>query len=237
MVYTYLDYLALFGVGGAHPGGLQLTKWMLAKEAIDETTAILDAGCGTGQTSAYLSRQYSCQVTSIDSNKAMVEKARKRISSLNVPVKVKMGDAQNLPFADRSFDLVLSESVIAFTNPDLTIPEFKRVLKPAGRLLAVEMVIEHPLSKEEKEEIAEFYGFYCLFTETDWAAAFQKAGFTDVSIERFRQPFEKGEAELAADFSLSETIDDDLFDIFTEHQRLTEKYKEKLGYRIFRCGG
>ncbi|MCR1834683.1 hypothetical protein NSA56_09745 [Oceanobacillus caeni] len=44
----YLDCLALFGVGGAHPGGLPLTKRILSKEEIDEKQSILDAGCGTG---------------------------------------------------------------------------------------------------------------------------------------------------------------------------------------------
>ncbi|PAV29194.1 hypothetical protein CIL05_12410 [Virgibacillus profundi] len=76
---TYLDCLALFGVGGAHPGGLQLTKRILSQEDINEEKRVLDAGCGTGQTSAYIAETYPCHVTSLDYNKIMVDKARKRL--------------------------------------------------------------------------------------------------------------------------------------------------------------
>ena len=38
MEITYLDCLALFGIGGAHPGGLQLTKEILSREKIKEKT-------------------------------------------------------------------------------------------------------------------------------------------------------------------------------------------------------
>ena len=42
MEFTYLDCLALFGIGGAHPGGLLLTKEILSREKINEKTIILD---------------------------------------------------------------------------------------------------------------------------------------------------------------------------------------------------
>ncbi|WP_256241661.1 class I SAM-dependent methyltransferase [Bacillus sp. V3B] len=84
MEYTYLDCLALLRVGGAHPGGLQLTKHILSREKIDETTKILDVGCGTGQTSAYIAEQYRCYVTSLDCNKIMLDKANQRFQSFGV---------------------------------------------------------------------------------------------------------------------------------------------------------
>lgn len=53
---TYQDALAYFGVSGAHPGGLTLTKFLLEQEKITSHTTLLDGGCGTGQTSAYIKR-------------------------------------------------------------------------------------------------------------------------------------------------------------------------------------
>ncbi|MGV2549691.1 SAM-dependent methyltransferase, partial [Bacillus licheniformis] len=50
----YLEMLSLFGVAGAHPGGLAFSKAVLQKAAPSPDQPILDAGCGTGQTAAYL---------------------------------------------------------------------------------------------------------------------------------------------------------------------------------------
>ncbi|RJS61779.1 class I SAM-dependent methyltransferase [Bacillus sp. PK3_68] len=236
MANAYLDCLAMLGVGGAHPGGLQLTKKMLAKVEIDRTKTVLDIGCGTGQTSAYMAEKYKCRVTAVDSSKVMVEKANNRFLTLDLPVTAEVGDAQNLLFPDAAFDVILSESVITFTNLGSTISEFKRVLKPRGQLLAVEMVCEQPLLKEEQREITDFYGFTGLFTEEDWSIAFQQAGFTRVTIENYQPHDDEQDLEQAADFSLSEHIDEEFFEIFQEHEYLTIKYREKLGFRMFICG-
>jgi len=55
--YTYLNCLAELGVGGAHPGGFKLTQDILSAEHIGKKTTVLDAGCGTGQTAAYVAQQ------------------------------------------------------------------------------------------------------------------------------------------------------------------------------------
>ncbi|MEW9502677.1 class I SAM-dependent methyltransferase [Jeotgalibacillus marinus] len=235
MDYTYLDCLALFGVGGAHPGGLQLTRNLLSSEKIDETTSVLDVGCGTGQTSSYIAEQYKCKVTALDCNKLMLDKAKQRFSSLHLPIEVKQGSSEDLPFDEASFDMILSESVISFTDVSLTIPEMKRVLKPKGVLLAIEMVLEKSISEEESEKISNFYGFSQLRTESEWYNYFQKAGFKQISAKKSNLPFDKNDVQNAPDFSLSEKIDDEFYDIFAEHEHLTKVYKDALGFRVFRC--
>ena len=233
--YTYLDCLAIFGVGGAHPGGLQLTKELLSREKIDETKSILDAGCGTGQTSAYIAKQYRCNVTSLDCNKMMLDKAKQRFSSLHLPIEVKQGSTENLPFDEGVFDMILSESVISFTDVSLTIPEFKRVLKPNGVLLAIEMVLEKSLSEEELKPIVNFYGVSQLLTEKEWYNFFERASFKQISVEKFKLQVDENDVQNATDFSLSENIDDKLSEIFEKHMHFTTVYKDILGFRLFRC--
>jgi ubiquinone/menaquinone biosynthesis C-methylase UbiE len=233
--FTYLDCLALFGVGGAHPGGLQLTKSILSKEYIDQEKSILDVGCGTGQTSAYIAEKYQCFVTSLDSNNIMLAKAKKRFLSLNLPINIICGNVEKLPFNDRLFDFILSESVTSFTDVSLTIQEFKRVLKPNGVLLAIEMVLEDSLSKEQFKTIVEFYGVSQLLTKFEWYNLFQKAGFKEISIEKFEQQFDENDIDTAADFLLSENIDDKLLKILEKHEYLIRSYNNKLGFYIFRC--
>ncbi|WP_335524157.1 class I SAM-dependent methyltransferase [Neobacillus drentensis] len=227
--------MAIFGVGGAHPGGLQLTKELLSREKIDETTSILDAGCGTGQTSAYIAEQYRCKVTSLDCNKLMLDKARQRFLSLHSPIETQQGSTENLPFSEGIFDIILSESVISFTDVSLTIPEFKRVLKPNGVLLAIEMVLEKSLSEEELKTIVNFYGVSQILTENEWKTLFQRAKFKQVSVEKFNLQIDENNVQNATDFSLSENIDDEFFEILEKHMHFTKVYKDVLGFRLFRC--
>lgn len=235
MNYTYLDCLALFGAGGAHPGGLQLTKNILAEENIDQKKSILDAGCGTGQTSAYIAEKYGCTVTSLDNNKIMLEKAKRRFSDLNLPINLVYGSVDNLPFNDGLFDFILSESVTSFTDVSLTIREFKRVLKPNGVLLAIEMAIEDTLSTEELKEIADFYGVPQLLSKAEWLSLFQRAGFKQINAEKFKPQFDQNNIDTVPDFLLSENIDDKLLEIFEKHRHFTKIYKDKLSFCIFRC--
>ncbi|MDI3411846.1 class I SAM-dependent methyltransferase [Bacillus sonorensis] len=80
----YLDMLAYFGVSGAHPGGMALTKAVLAKADIDPERPILDADCGTGQTAAYLG-QLLFSVTALDSDAVMLDKAKKDLQMKDYP--------------------------------------------------------------------------------------------------------------------------------------------------------
>ena len=76
--WTYHDLLAAFGIGGAHPGGFALTCEVLEREAIGKTSVVLDAGCGTGQTAAYLVKRFGCDVTAVDRHPLMLQKAANR---------------------------------------------------------------------------------------------------------------------------------------------------------------
>lgn len=235
MNHTYLDFLASFGVGGAHPGGLQLTKHIISTENPDATKHILDVGCGTGQTASYIAENYGCSITALDKNEIMLEKANKRFTSLKLPIHAIIGDIEQLQFDDDSFDFILSESVLAFTTISVALSELKRVLKPDGTLIAVEIVLEQQLPKSEWREITEFYGFSQLLTESNWNGLLQQAGFKQINIETFNQEIEKDNVENAPDFSPSDNIDDQLFTILDNHQHLSNKYENILGFRIFRC--
>lgn len=75
----YLTFLAQFGIGGAHPGGINLSKALFSTENITPGADILDVGCGTGQTAAYLATAYQASVTGIDIHPVMIKKAQKRM--------------------------------------------------------------------------------------------------------------------------------------------------------------
>ena len=182
MFNNYLDLVANFGIGGAHPGGFSLTQSILENETIQPYESVLDIGCGTGQTAAFLAQRFQCQVTAVDNHPIMLKKARERFESIDSPILVIEGDAQNLKLTDNSFDLIIAESVISFTTISKTLNELSRVLKSGGRLILIEMTAEQSLSEEIRKKASSLYGINEILNEQEWKSKLQQAGFTQIEI-------------------------------------------------------
>ncbi|WP_251554973.1 class I SAM-dependent methyltransferase [Neobacillus muris] len=230
---TYFDFLAKFGVGGAHPGGIGLTKNMLLNENITEQSFVLDAGCGTGQSTAYLYQQYKANVWGLEINPIMIEKAKDRFKNLKMPIQLTQGSVESMPFEDNTFDFVLSESVLAFVNKPNAIQEFYRVLKPGGRIIANEMTINQPLNDLEASEIKQFYAIDSLLLENDWKEMFEAAGFQNVQITG--QIYDLKHSAPAQEFNFSRNFEPELFGILNQHGNMLVKYHDVLSYRIISC--
>ena len=230
---TYFDFLAKFGVGGAHPGGILLTKDILSGENITSNSFILDAGCGTGQTAAYLYQQYKAKVIGLEINPIMVEKAKSRFQSLKLPIQLIQGSIEEIPFEDDSFDFILSESVLAFVNKPKALKEFYRVLKKGGRLIANEMTINSKLSQQEESEIKKFYAIDSLLLEDDWKNLLDAANFKNILLKTQKQPLSHGNQ--APEFNFSANFEPELFHILNEHGNIVIKYQNILSYRIISC--
>jgi malonyl-CoA O-methyltransferase len=94
---------------------------------------VLDAGAGTGHAGRELKARYpKALVIALDSSPGMLEAAR-RHSWLRPLVRV-CADAGQLPLADASVDLILSNLMLQWCDPDCVFAEFRRVLKPGGLL-------------------------------------------------------------------------------------------------------
>jgi SAM-dependent methyltransferase len=230
---TYLDFLAKFGVGGAHPGGITLTKDILSSENISRNSYVLDAGCGTGQTAAYIHQKYKARVVGLEINTIMVEKAKKRFQTQQLPIPIIAGSVENIPFEDNTFDFILSESVLAFVQKPKALREFYRVLKKGGRLIANEMTINKRLSQMAESEIKKFYSLDSLLLEEDWRQLLEELGFQKIKIKKEKQSISHGNNSPEFDFSLH--FEPELFDILNEHGKLVIKYHDVLSYRIFSC--
>jgi phosphatidylethanolamine/phosphatidyl-N-methylethanolamine N-methyltransferase len=94
---------------------------------------VLIDGCGTGADLGYLPS--GLEITATDLTPAMVERTRGRAWSLKMPVTVQVADAQDLPFENDSFDVVLLHLILAVVpDPEEAIYEVERVLRPGGRV-------------------------------------------------------------------------------------------------------
>jgi malonyl-CoA O-methyltransferase len=95
---------------------------------------VLDAGAGTGHASRALKRRYpKARVIALDSSRKMLHEAKRQQSWLR-PFERVCADAELLPLADGSVDLIVSNLLLQWCNPDAVFAEFRRVLAPHGLL-------------------------------------------------------------------------------------------------------
>jgi ubiquinone/menaquinone biosynthesis C-methylase UbiE len=99
---------------------------------------VLEVGCGPGEAAERIGRELGADVVAVDTSERMVELARAR------GVDACVGDVQELPFADGSFDCALAAWVLFHVAElDRALAELARVLRPGGRLVAVTNSLRH----------------------------------------------------------------------------------------------
>jgi len=97
-------------------------------------TRFLDAGCGGGGASI-VAAAHGARICGIDASRALVDVARSRLPSARFEV----GDLENLPFDDQSFDVALASNSLQYTSSaKAALGEIRRVLAPQGRLCMVQ---------------------------------------------------------------------------------------------------
>ena len=114
---------------------LQIVGESLA-EAVDVRAGerVLDVAAGNGNATLAAARRFA-EVTSTDYVPALLDKGRERARAEGLAVEFETADVENLPYADASFDIVLSTYGCMFA-PDhaRTASEMMRVLRPGGRI-------------------------------------------------------------------------------------------------------
>ena len=105
-------------------------------EAVDlrSNQRVLDVAAGNGNATLAAARRFA-DVVSTDYVGALLEGGRRRAEADRLPVTFQEADAESLPFADASFDVVLSTFGVMFTpNQDKAARELLRVCRPGGKI-------------------------------------------------------------------------------------------------------
>jgi len=98
---------------------------------------VLEIGCGLGTDGAQFA-QAGADYTGVDLTEAAVELARQRFEMFGIPGAFQTADAEQLQFADNTFDLVYSHGVLHHTpETEKAIGEVHRVLRPGGRAVVM----------------------------------------------------------------------------------------------------
>lgn len=103
---------------------------------------VLDAACGTGDLSIAFARAGASRVVGLDFTPEMLDVARRRTAGAAASeqsIQWVQGDAMALPFDDASFDVVsIAFGIRNVVDPARALVEFRRVLRPGGRLVVLE---------------------------------------------------------------------------------------------------
>jgi demethylmenaquinone methyltransferase/2-methoxy-6-polyprenyl-1,4-benzoquinol methylase len=101
---------------------------------------ILDVATGTGMVTAELLARADCTVVGIDQSAEMLSGARARFAAAGESrVELIEGEAEALPFEDRTFDAVTFTYLLRYVeDPQATMLELARVLRPGGRIASLE---------------------------------------------------------------------------------------------------
>ena len=124
---------------------IQREKYEIITKNLPRVAKVLDLGCGTGMLLSELARR-SELVVGVDSSPEMLELARKRRDSAALV----LADADYLPFANRSFDAVVSVTLLQnMPDPAATVGEVARVVKPGGIVIITTLKHKHSLGELE----------------------------------------------------------------------------------------
>ena len=138
------------------PGGLKLTARLAEVAGISSSYLVLDIACGKGTTARFLASEYGCQVIGIDLSHKMISSCRARAEEeVTGKVSFLLGDGENLPFRDSSFDTVISEcSFSLLPNKEMAARDIRRVLKSGGKLVMTDIILRGEVSKELRSQVS-----------------------------------------------------------------------------------
>lgn len=159
----------------------------VALASLAEGETVLDLGSGAGFDCFLAANKVGKQgkVIGVDMTPEMIEKARENARKSNYEnIEFRLGEIENIPVADNSVDVVISNCVINL-SPDKkkVFKETFRGLKPGGRLMVSDIVLLKKLPDFIKNSVAAYVG--CIsgaILKDEYLAAITEAGFQEVKV-------------------------------------------------------
>lgn len=171
-----------------HFGGPEATRELIELCHIDKDSYVLDVGCASGKTACYVARQYACRVVGVDILERMIDRAKERAKREGVEdrVRFEVADAQDLPFEDDLFDVVMGEFIIGLLDDKQRgVNEFTRLTKRGGYVGVNEATW---IKSSPPDELAEYlcgtFGVKGrLLTSLEWRDLLAGVGLRDMVVK------------------------------------------------------
>ena len=140
------------------PGGIDETQLAAKLAGLDKTEHldIADIGCGTGASTIELAKHLHCSIQAIDMLPEFIEELKARATKSGVLDKITtvVGNMEDMPFENESFDVLWSEGAIYNIGFEKGIREWRKYLKQAGKLVVSELTW---LTEERPKEIGKYW--------------------------------------------------------------------------------
>lgn len=179
-----------------------------ALASLKEGDVVLDLGSGAGIDCFLAAKAVGehGRVIGVDMTPEMLDRARENAHTYQAEnVEFRLGEIENLPVADSSVDIAISNCVINL-SPDKprVFREICRALKPGGRMIISDIVLLRELPDAIRESIEAYVGCIAGASKKDeYMGAISDAGFEDVKILKEVSAgsalFDKGEATIVVD--------------------------------------
>ena len=159
----------------------------IALSSLKRGETVLDLGSGAGFDCFLAANKVGEEgkVIGVDMTPEMIERARENARKGNYTnVEFRLGEIENLPAADNSADVVISNCVINLApDKERVFKEARRVLKPGGRMMVSDIVLLKELPDDLKNSVGAYIG--CIsgaMMKDEYLKAIESAGFRDVRV-------------------------------------------------------
>ena len=119
-------------------------RFLVSRLSLSAQALVLDMCTGTGLVAMDMTRRTGCRVVGVDLADGMIAQAQRnlRASGLASKVPLARGRAESLPFPDGCFDAVVFTYLLRYVDdPESTIRELARVLRPGGQMASLEFFV------------------------------------------------------------------------------------------------
>ena len=171
----------------------RMVKVIVAPARIEKHHYVVDAGCGVGGTAIYLAKSYGCTVSGINLNRMQLDIAAEKTSAAGLEDRISYGYAdcgQLLPFTDASVDAVVNiESACHYTDRSQFLREVSRILKPGGRIVAMDWMARDGLMDGQYEQyiapLCKPFAVHGLESQSTYSEKLRETGLEILQFEGF----------------------------------------------------
>ncbi|MDH2999585.1 hypothetical protein A1D23_05690 [Chelonobacter oris] len=178
-------FLARLGKTRLRPGGRRATEWLIQQGHFNAETQVLEVACNMATTAVGLATRFGCRIKGIDLDEQALNKAEANIRrhGLQDKIHVRRANATKLPFADRTFDVVINEAMLTMLPLEAkrkAVGEYFRVLKPGGVLLTHDVMLTRDEDPEVLQQLRQAINISVTpLSKPQWLSLFQTCGFSD----------------------------------------------------------
>lgn len=159
----------------------------IRRELLQEANGrVLELGSGTGINFPFYDK---VEVTAIEPSADMIKRSGQRKDAAMVPIEIFQAGAEQLPFADNTFDTVVA-TLVYCTIPDVekAFDEMKRVCKPDGQILMFEHIkMRQPFLSQLQERLTPYWKRICdgCCLDRDTVGYVKKKGLSIIQLKEF----------------------------------------------------